>query len=162
MCVCVCVFWKKNLVGTCDAFKRSWRRALFFLKNAHQTSAKMNRFILVGSKQVFVCLSFPNFNFPLDWLNNWGGRNQSSSAQDPINTARWIFFSHSVVFASICYRTTANQLINESNMAEVRRKIWTGWELDQFFFLWSSRIRVDRLLHESKTTDKRGQYHRRA
>ena len=37
-----------------------------------------------------------------------------------------IFLSHSVVLESICYRTRANRLINESNTTEGLNKIWTG------------------------------------
>ena len=36
---------------------------------------------------------------------------------------------------------------------------WTSWSI---FFLWSSRIGVDLLSYESKTTDKQGQYDWRA
>ena len=37
-----------------------------------------------------------------------------------------IFLSHPVVLESICYRTRAKRLINESNTTGGLRKIWTG------------------------------------
>ena len=38
------------------------------------------------------------------------------------------FLSHPVVLELICYRTRANQLINERNTTEGLKKIWTGLE----------------------------------
>ena len=67
-----------------------------------------------------------------------------------------IFFCDPVVIESICYRTRANRLINESIMTRGLREIWTGTRPN--FFLRSIRNRVDLLSYESKTTDKRGQY----
>ena len=97
-----------------------------------------------------------------------------------------------VVLESISYRTRAKRLINNCKTTQGLRKIWTGiacfpdLQNSQNDFLnkitdsvplvghlvsvatlpkkilWCSCIRVDLLLHYSKTTDKREQYDWRA
>ena len=92
-----------------------------------------------------------------------------------------IIFWDPVVLESICYRTRANRLINESKTTGWLRKIWTGssspgswlrrdagegklWSSFSFvvfstnFFLRSSCNRVNLLSYESKPTYKREQY----
>ena len=75
-----------------------------------------------------------------------------------IQYARLVFFFDPAVLESICYRTRANRLINESNTAGwLEKKINIQYaRLD--VFLRSSCIRGDLPSYESKPTDQREQY----
>ena len=98
---------------------------------------------------------------------NWDGKNPSNFFpvifinRFTVALLDQIFFSDPVIFESICYRTRAKQLINESKTTGGLRKIGTGIA-DRLYsrpdiFLRSSRNRVNLLLYDSKTTDKREQ-----
>ena len=67
-----------------------------------------------------------------------------------------IFLCDPVVLESICYRTRAKRLINDSKTTGGLRKIWTGSEITTRpnFFPRSSQRRVNLLSYESKTTYK--------